>query len=115
MKTEFDVLASRGAKMPQGLDLIDQMFFQALSFLYDRYKGGYICRDDAVAEKNKLVAVWSKTKEMQGLHLKIWKTNIALRDTIEHAHNQFRTQPTLENAKKLSDAIDEFQRKGENN
>ena len=52
---ELERIAMRGGPMPAGLTLPNQVYFQGLSYLYARFRAGFIDRDCGSAEKGKML------------------------------------------------------------
>lgn len=50
----LELAAIRGEPMPDGLSLIDQTFFQGLARVYQRYRSGFITREQGSVEKRQM-------------------------------------------------------------
>lgn len=104
--SELERLAIRGEPMPDGLNLTDQWFFQSLSLLYARYRAGFIDRAAGSREKGQILYqrdLEGRQREMDG---KLIRHHIELTRAIEGAQNAYRKERTLENADRLSAALD---------
>lgn len=98
--------AMNNLPMPEGLSLDDQKAYQALASLYGRYRLGLIERAAGSTEKGRILYVWDKEKRMEESSSKLAQWHSRLRREIEGAQCQYRKERTLENADKLSRALD---------
>lgn len=94
--------AMRGDTMPDGLTLTEQKTWQALSYLYGRYRLRLISREDGGIEKKKII----KAHESGVADDKLAKWNADLRRDIEGAQNDYRKERSLDNADRLSMTLD---------
>lgn len=103
---EFEQAAIRGEPMPENLDLVDQLMFQALSLLYVRYRRKELSRDEATMEKGKLLYTYDRYKRQweSALHLAKW--HFELVKATEGALNSFRKDHTIDAADRLADTLD---------
>lgn len=93
----IEKLAMKGEPMPDGMDYPEQVLFQSLSLLYARYREKHISRDDAKAEKTKLLDEYKA-------YCQNWKMADEWCEIIrltELARAEFRKDPTVDNAWKL--------------
>lgn len=98
--------AMGGQPTPKGLPLTDQKAYQALASLYGRYRMGLIDRATGSIEKARILAEWDREKQIREAASKLAKWHAKLRKEIEGAQNRYRKDRTLENADKLSRALD---------
>lgn len=103
---EFERAAMNGEPMPDGLALEDQLMYQAISFLYARYRRHEISRDMASSEKGKLLFEYDRRKRMAKAASSLAKWHFKLRKKIEAAHCRFRKERTLAAADMLSAVLD---------
>lgn len=101
---ERDAMAGNPA--PKDLSLADQKAYQALASLYGRYRMGLIDRPTGSAEKARILAAWDKENRMDEAASELAKWHAKLRKEIEEVQNRYRKDRTLENADKLSRALD---------
>lgn len=94
--------AMRGDPMPDGLPYPDQWLYQALAWLYARYRLKAIGRDDAKAEKRKLLREYETHCYRHGL-ADHWAER---RKRTELARAEYRKDRTIENANALLKSID---------
>lgn len=100
--SQLERSAMRGDTMPDGLTLTEQKTWQALSYLYGRYRLKLISREDGGAEKKKII----KTHESGVADDRLAKWTADLRRDIEAAQNAYRKDRSLENADGLSMTLD---------
>lgn len=98
--------AMEGQPMPKDLFMTDQKAYQAFASLYGRYRIGLIDRAAGSAEKARVLAVWDREKWVDEAASELAKWHARLRKEIEGAQNRYRKNRTLENADKLSRALD---------
>ena len=103
---EFERAAMKNDPMPDGLCLVDQCMFQALANLYARYRLGIISREQARAEKGRMLYEYAKRKEQSRAEsaLAAWRANI-LKAT-EQARTQYRRERTRQAGDALCSAIE---------
>lgn len=106
MVFEFEVSAARGDPIPDGLFQPDQLLYHALAILYARYRAGFITRDRAAQDKGKLLYEWERNKKRLESADRLARWHAELRKNIEGAHEEYRKNPTAENAEKLSKTLD---------
>ena len=98
----YESKAMRGEEMPDGLEYPDQVLYQALSLLYERYRKKSITREQAQKEKKKLLDEYRVYRFRDSME-KEWVE--AIKRT-EVARADFRKNPTVENGYKLLAAIE---------
>lgn len=98
--------AMEGQPTPKSLSLTDQKAYQALASLYGRYRMGLINRPAGSSEKARILAAWDREKRMDEAESNLAKWHARLRKEIEGVQNRYRKDRTLENADKLSRALD---------
>lgn len=98
----IEKLAMKGEPMPDGMDYPEQVLFQSFALLYARYREKHISRDDAKAEKIKLLDEY-KAYRMNWKMADEWCQIIKL---TELARAEFRKNPTIENGFKIIEIIE---------
>lgn len=73
-REELEKLAAAGRPMPAGLEAPDIMLFQTLAALYLRYRAGALSREQASAEKQKIITAYSKLSGECSRLLTVYKT-----------------------------------------
>lgn len=101
---EREAMESRDT--PKGLSLTAQKAYQSLSLLYGKYRLGMIDRASGSTEKARILAAWDREKQMDEAASELAKWHARLRKEIEGAQNRYHKDRTLENADKLSRALD---------
>jgi len=104
MKYIWEQQAKRNEPMPGGLSLTDQMAYQTLAELAARYKMKAVSAEQAKRERAALDRAYATRLACDEAS----RWSVELRKRIEIAHAKYRKDPTLENAKLLSDVIDGF-------
>lgn len=104
--SELERLAIRGEPMPDGLNLTDQWFFQSMSLLYERYHAGFIDRKIGKREKGQIVYQRDRELRQRDCDNKLIQHHVAQTKAVEGAQNAYRKDRTLENADRLSAALD---------
>lgn len=102
--------ASRGAEMPDGLSLPDQMAYAALRSIYRDFHEKRLDREQAAREKRLIRREWEKAKEAEAFERKLADYHVRLRRAIERAACACRKEPTAESALRLCDVIDGLER-----
>lgn len=110
MVFEFERQAMNGDPVPPGLSQVDQLLYLQLRALYYQYRAGWITRDRGTEDKKRLFAEYKKRVDFDKFREELIEWNVKLRKRIEAAHAEYRKNPTLENAEKLSKAIDGISR-----
>lgn len=105
MELPFEREAMSGKKMPSGLDLSDQKMYQALSFLYKRYYLGYITREQAKTDKEKLIYQYRKEKDQAKFEIEICRKRQNIIKNIEIAASNYAKEKSIENAEAFYNAI----------
>lgn len=103
---ELERIAMRGGPMPDGLSLVNQTYFEGIRYLYAQFHSGTINRECGSADKKKMLRKRElrEQKESYERELAFWHAN--LRRDIEAAHTAYKKNRTLENADRLSAALD---------
>lgn len=61
--SELEQAAMRGEAPPEGLSLLDTVYYQGLCYIYGRYRAGFIDRERGGREKRELFALVEKEKK----------------------------------------------------
>ena len=94
----FERQAMQGQPLPQGLDIADSCLYIALKNLYAMYRNKMISRKDATEEKQRLVYNWTTDKsKIEFLN----RDSDALKCRINDASENYKKNPSIENADKL--------------
>lgn len=102
--------AMRGAEMPDGLSLYDQMAYLSLRTLYHDYHEKRLDRATASAEKRRIVSAWRRAKDAAEFQRKLaFFSARVLKDT-EAAKTAVRKDPSPENAIRLCNVMDGLER-----
>lgn len=108
----FEKAAMNGLPMPDGLSMEEQMYFQGLSILYNRYRSGYISRDQGSADRKKLDGEFEKCKRKNELTERrrlqsdrMWKSAEGPSSDYVHARQAGDVQKALDAADRLWEAI----------
>ncbi len=106
MELPYERQAMQAQPMPDGLSLEDQLMYQALSILYARYKRHELTREQAAADKGRLLYEHDRRVRSAEADRRLAKWHTDLRKSIEAAQCYYRKERTIENADALSAAID---------
>lgn len=113
--SELEKMAMKQCAMPDGLTLNEQSFFQAISYLYARFRAGMITREQGKAEKIKII---KQKNDADKLAERDQRCGDRMRDiwkNVEHTSADYAKSRTLEAADALYAAIYGLaQGKGEN-
>lgn len=103
-KTELpnERLALAGAPMPEGLEMPEQMLYQALASLYGRFRANLIDKESAAKEKQEIADAyhWYKN-DFETSYAWIW-----ILHNVEIAVSACRKDPTPKNALALCEVLD---------
>lgn len=102
----FEQMAARGEPMPEGLDLPDQLAYQFLAGLYARIRNGNLSWEQAIIEKGQMTHQYDLTKRKMDHWSKMSDYYANRTKAVEAAQNAYRKNRTLENADRLSAALD---------
>lgn len=94
--------ALAGAPMPEGLEMPEQMLYQALASLYGRFRANLIDKESAAKEKQAIADAyhWYK-KDFETSYAWIW-----ILHNVELAVSACRKNPTQENALVLCEVLE---------
>lgn len=98
----FEREAMQGKPLPKGLDIADSCLYIALKNLYAMYRNKLISRKDAKEEKQRLIYNWTTDKSKIEFLI---RDSDALRNKIGAASENYKNNPSIENADKLYAAI----------
>lgn len=102
----FERAAMRGEPMPDNLDFIDSMMYQGLAALYFRFFQKAITKEQGQAEKKQMMKKYTVERNLKSYEDIMYRWNCSLRKDIEAAQISYRKERTLENADRLSAALD---------
>ena len=102
----FEQMAARGEPMPKGLDLPDQLAYQFLSDLYARIRHGNLDWEQANIEKGQMIHQYDLAKRKMDHWSKMSDHYANRTKAVERYQNSYRKNRTLENADRLSAALD---------
>ena len=94
----FERDAMDGKPVPKQLDIADSCLYIALKNLYAMYHNRLISRDDAKEEKQRLVYNWTTDKSKIEF---LDRDSDALKGRINDASENYKKNPSIENADKL--------------
>ena len=102
MEFAFERQAMQGQPLQKGLDIADSCLYIALKNLYAMYRNKLISRKDAKEEKQRLIYNWTTDKsKIEFLN----RDSAALKNKIGDASDNYKNNPSIENADKLYAAI----------
>ncbi len=104
--SELEKAAMRGEPMPDGLSLVDQVYFQGLAHLYARFHLKVIDRATGSREKGQMSYQYDLSKRSQEFESDLAKWHADLRKSIEGALSRYRKERTLEAADALADVLE---------
>lgn len=102
----FEREAANGAPMPDGLSLVDQCAFYFLQTLYQGLRTGTKTREQAAEEKGRMAYQYYKEKRTMEHWQRVGDHWSEIIRQTEAAQNAYRKSRTLENADRLSAALD---------
>lgn len=98
--------AMRGAGLPDGLSVYDQMAYISLRTIYHDYHEKRLDRATASAEKRRIFGAWDKAKRTAEFERKLaFSRARVIRDT-DFAKAEVRKNPSPENAIRLCNVLD---------
>lgn len=80
--------------MPQGLDFAEQILYQGLALLYERYRNGWLDKDAARREKGELVASYDRIR----FDCQLWTGHRTMWDKLAGAMADYRKDKNIQNA-----------------
>ena len=102
----FEREAANGEPMPDGLSLVDQCAFYFLQTMYQGLRAGTKTREQAAEEKGRMTYQYDKEKRTMGHWQKMGDYWAERYKQVEAAQIAYRKNRTLENADRLSAALD---------
>lgn len=90
----FERQAMRGEPMPEGLSGADEILYQGLALLYARYQMGGISKENAHAEKLRLIRFHDSIRSDCAL----WEKHRTMWKELEGAHAAYRQHQTTQAA-----------------
>ena len=105
MELPYERSAMHNEPMPEGLDLADQLCYQALALLYARYHSGKITREQGEKEARMIRRKREENVKSNEFGEKCREHAVKLWKDIEQSANAYRKKRTIENADKLIAAI----------
>ncbi len=102
--------AMRGAEMPDGLSLHDQMAYISLRTLYHDYHEKRMDRPTASAEKRRIIGAWDRAKRTAEFESRLALFHARLYKDTEGAKAAVRKDPGPENAIRLCNVLDGLER-----
>lgn len=97
----FEDDAKKNAPIPKGLTGAEQVLYQGLALLYQRYQQGYLSNADAKREKAELI----KQYEKLAFDERLWCSSRRMWTALAGASAEFRKHPTIEGGKKCLDIV----------
>lgn len=94
-------LARSGADMPKGLCLAEIYLFQSMRHLYSEFRRGRISQGTGKRERVQIMNSYRTARSMQS----IWAESLERKKDAESAVNEYRRNPTIENADKAINAL----------
>lgn len=98
--------AMRGAEMPEGLSVHDQLAFLYLRTIYRDYYEKRLTRKTASAEKRRLWGIWDEARRTAEFERKLAFFHARLYKDTEEAKTAVRKDPSPENAIRLCNVLD---------
>ena len=105
MELPYERAAMHNEPMPDGLDLSDQLCYQALAILYARYHSGKITREQGEKEARMIRRKREENIKSNEFGEKCREHSMKLWKDIEQSANAYQRDRTLENADRLIAAI----------
>ena len=102
----FEREAANGAPMPDGLSLVDQCAFYFLRAMYQGLRTGVKTREQAAEEKGKMTYQHSVSNNILNSYQIMGRYWSGMRKALEAAQIAYQKDRTLENADRLSAALD---------
>ena len=110
MDFTWERAAAMGEAMPTCLPTAEQNAFQAIAYLYARFRANAVSREQAATEKARIKASLKDEIDMENFKDNLaYQRQLILRDS-EMAKIACRKDPTPENAIALCDSIDAIQK-----
>ena len=102
----FERAAMRGEPLSDSLVFIDALMYQGLAALYFRFFQKAITQEQGQIEKKHLMRKYTVERNLKSYEDIMYRWNSDLRKAVEAAQNAYRKNRTLENADRLSAALD---------
>lgn len=106
MTAELERQAANGEPLPDGLTLEDQLLFLSLRNLYKAYRNGFIGKENATAEKGKLMYEHERRQRIENMNRRCAKHTTDMWASIGAQARDYAKNRSLETADKLLRAID---------
>lgn len=102
----WEQAAMNGELMPEGLTGAEQCAYQAIAYLYARFRLKTIDRERGHAEKSMIRAEMQRRKDADAYDSRLTACHVKLIKDSELAKTACRKNPTPENALRLCDILD---------
>lgn len=110
MEFPYERMAIRKEPVPDGLDLVETWTYLALVSLYDIAGRGSITFEQGKEAKQKITRSWKVARDDFDSCRDLTRYIAKLRKDIELAASDYRKNRTIENADRLLNIIDGFER-----
>lgn len=104
----WEQAAMNGEGMPNNLTPAEQCAYQALAYLYARFRLKTIDRETGHREKLLIKATLEQRRKDDDFAKRLTKHHVELTKKIELAHSAYRKEHTVEAADRLSAVLDGF-------
>lgn len=91
----------RGDPMPQGLDFAEQILYQGLALLYERYHLGHMDKETARKEKWALIESYERIR----FDAQLWASHRTMWTEVAGVMADYRKNKTIENADRCFDTL----------
>lgn len=103
---KVELAAMKGERMPDGLDIFDQLRFHGLSYIYFDWKKKVISKEAASEYKQSLLKELDFLRKEKEFAIRCWDSACRVYQQTEAARNAYCTNRTLENADAIIAALD---------
>lgn len=97
-REDLDIMASKGKPMPLGLNLAEQLTYQALCHLYERYRTGTVSKAQARADKKEITDQYCLYQSKLDF---LSRETQMLSEEIVEASEIYKRNRTIQNADKM--------------
>jgi hypothetical protein len=108
MDSHLEKLAMEGDRMPDGLPLAEQKFFQTMSFLYARFRNKMITPEAASVEKKQAYMALNREQKEETFKDNLVYHTERLNRMTESVKAKCRKNPSAEACIELCDVLDGF-------
>lgn len=102
---DWEQSAMRGEPMPEGLPLEEQLAYQAMAYLYARFRLKAVTREMGAEEKGRILYELERNRRLLQVKKNLVRCSVEMVRAVEAAANSYSRERTVENGDRLYEAL----------